>query len=284
MGRAAIRLVASVLMIGSVGIAAQGIAATYNWYGQLVAFDPASRTATISLLTQDHVPAVVARRFKPGDRVIVTWSTAKGEGDYVIFVPAPDEMKNVDRGYLLPADFVAADAAGKTITVKREVPPALVPTFQALRAGEWIKVATSFEQPGQVAELVSAAAAEKPSPRPKTSHVDQATALKNATAAPLASVAGAWTLSTTFFGQTSSSECAFTQEGVTLGGTCTAGAATGPVTGQVTGRVVKFQFTSTLANTAVTLDYTAIVDAAGQTMAGSTSIFDNDVPFEAKKK
>jgi hypothetical protein len=272
----------------ALGVAAAAGAQTaprsFSFYGQLVSFDAASKMATISAQARDHIPKQVAR-FKPGDKVVVTWSMFKGEGDLVAYVPSADEMKTIDVGFIVPAELVSADANAKTITFKRQVPDNLVAAFQAIKPGTWIKMTMPMEQPNQTATLTAVVAAAQPAPRPKVVTVDPVVVMKEAAAAPLAQIAGVWTVTTSLGGMEISSDCTFTQNDKALTGSCQLGPMPVPLSGgEVAGRTVKFSQKADFGGTAIDLAYSGIVDAAGTGISGTVSFFGMDAGFTAKKK
>lgn len=264
--------------------AAQSATRTYAWYGQLVSLDRATRTVTVTAQLQDHLAPYLGR-YKPGDRVVLTWSTLKGEGDVLVFVPSADEMKYVDVGYILPAEFVSVDAAARTMTFKREVPESLIGALASIAPGTWIKATTPMEQPKQVATLTAVVAAAKPAPRPKAGPpVNPRAALEAAAKAPLAAFGGTWTVSVNAGFTELISVCTLTQETTTLTGSCSARGTDSKVTGGVVaGRTVKFQVDSSIQGMTLAFVYEGVLGADGQSVTGSATVFGMDAPFTAKK-
>jgi hypothetical protein len=117
----------AVLMIaGTAGrIAAQAPtsfdARTYFWYAQMVAVDAQARTLTVQAPIATQVTRYISR-FKAGDTIVIVWTAngGKPETGAALYVAKLEEMRaaKVDSGYLVPAEFVSADSAGKTITFK----------------------------------------------------------------------------------------------------------------------------------------------------------------------
>ena len=77
----------------------------------------------------------------------------------------------VDQGYMLPAEFVTADAAARTITFKATVPEAAIQTLAAIQLGRSIAVTTPMRQPSETAAITSIDALDRTqsAPPPKSS-------------------------------------------------------------------------------------------------------------------
>jgi hypothetical protein len=140
---------------------------TYNWYGELVSVDEAGKTATARVPVEAPV-ATYFDRFKPGDKVILVFTANAGKPDTgpVLYMAALDTMRasKVDVGYILPAEYVSGDSAGRTVTVKVALPDSAVPAVKGVTAGQWIKATAPMVQPGEKAVIASVAGTSKPAP------------------------------------------------------------------------------------------------------------------------
>lgn len=107
-------------------------------------------------------------RFKPGQRIVLVWTAdnTKPETGPLRYIEAYETMKGsgVNQGYILPAEFVAADAAARTITFKTTVPEAGIQTLTAIQPGGSIGVTTPMNQPSEAAVIASIAASDRPQP------------------------------------------------------------------------------------------------------------------------
>ena len=84
---------------------------TYLWHGELVSFDPASRTLTVKtrLLRQ---AATDVERLNVGDRVLLTWSGQDIHAGGVRRVAKYDPAQRIIEFFALPAELGARDVAG----------------------------------------------------------------------------------------------------------------------------------------------------------------------------
>src|SRR5262245_10586763 len=90
----------------------------YTWWGELVSTD--GKTVTVKVPFRDPIAQYIDQ-FKPGDHTVLTWAISqKGVADAVLYIATYEVMKSskVDAGYILPVEFVSADKAGKTLTIK----------------------------------------------------------------------------------------------------------------------------------------------------------------------
>ncbi|MBM3779732.1 MAG: hypothetical protein FJW23_16080 [Acidimicrobiia bacterium] len=136
---------------------------TYAWWGNYVSADAGS--VTVKVPAKDAVFGYVADKFKPGESVVLTWTLGgKDIADMVLYVEKFEVMQasKVDVGYILPVEFVSADAAAKTLTVKAAVPAAALQAAKGLAADASIKVTTPMHQPKNVAMISAIEAAPRP--------------------------------------------------------------------------------------------------------------------------
>jgi cytochrome c556 len=127
---------------------------TYVWHAEVVSVDSAGKTMTVKTLVRDPVLGYIGQ-IKPGEKIVLVWDLLNTiESDTVLYLAKYDVMKasKVDVGYILPVEFVSADTAGKSITVKVAASDALL---QRVKPGQWAKVTTPMNQPTDVAVLGS---------------------------------------------------------------------------------------------------------------------------------
>ncbi len=125
---------------------------SYVWPGQLVSLQDAERAVTVSAPAEQHVFRYV-ERFAKGDGVVLLW--APGVGDEVTAVRYLQHRESDDRGqvaldhgYVLPAEFIAADADSGRITFKAQVPVSTVDALAGIQPGQLVKVTSPFDQRG----------------------------------------------------------------------------------------------------------------------------------------
>ena len=151
---------------------------TYVWFAELVSFDNAAKTMTVKSAVNEAV-ARYLDRFKPGRRIVLVWTAdnTKPETGPVRYIEAYETMKGsgVNLGYILPAEFVTADAAARTVTFKTTVPEAAIQALTAIQPGRSIAVTTPMSQPSEAAVIASIAASDRPQPAlpPKASDAPQ---------------------------------------------------------------------------------------------------------------
>ena len=85
----------------------------------------------------------------------------KTESDVLLFLDTAQASKaaHIDTGYILPAQFVSGDAAGKTVTVKLKVSDEALKGFGALGAGKRFRATSPLSQPSDVAAITEVAPA-----------------------------------------------------------------------------------------------------------------------------
>lgn len=135
---------------------------SYIWYGQLIAVDEQTRTATIKA----HIPAHVEKyldRFKAGDRLVLVWDmVGKTEAQRALALWKQEENTSGNTGYVLPIEFVSADAPSHTVTFYLRVPTTALQPLRSIEPGKWIKVTTPMIQPSQDATMTSIEQAAPP--------------------------------------------------------------------------------------------------------------------------
>jgi hypothetical protein len=134
---------------------------TYAWWGEIVSAD--ATTMTVRVPTMTPVTSYIGQ-FKPGDRIVLTWRPGtKGQADAVFLVAKLEVMQSskVDVGYILPSEFVSADPAGKTLTIKVPLPGSALSAARAAQ-GKTVKVTTPMTQPKATAAVESIEVSERP--------------------------------------------------------------------------------------------------------------------------
>ena len=113
---------------------------TYTWSAELVAFDEATRMATLRHSLVGHPPQDLTG-FSNGDRIILTWSGVHSAG--LIRSIAPGEMA---RGHLaMPVEFAGFD--GRYVTFRLPIPADYVNQVLALEPGEWVTATSPHAAP-----------------------------------------------------------------------------------------------------------------------------------------
>jgi hypothetical protein len=166
-----IRVAAAILIVCILGFAHSYAAAaqvqerTYVWFGELVAFDESSNSATVKARIPDYVAKYVDR-FKSGDRVLVVWDMiGKKQADRVLAIWKYDDVKDpkgANTGYVLPVEFVSADVEQRTVTFKARVSGKTSAALKSAQPGQWLKVTAPMDQPSQDAVITSIDLTAKP--------------------------------------------------------------------------------------------------------------------------
>ena len=278
------RCILATLVLGLFGFApkagAQPPSADYSWYGEVVSFDQAAKTATVQLQTQPQVSSY-AGDFKPGEKLVLVWAPILGEADKLLYVARADVMEHVDLGYILRAEFVSADTTANTLTVRIAAPDGAAAVLRGATA-KWIKATMPKDQAdGKGIAMVALSA--KPNLKLPEPPPEEVAAAANATG-PLSNIAGTWTVETSLGGNAIANECAFTQEGTTLTASCTSALGAAPLTGEVAGNTVKFSISADFMGTALELAFSGTVEPDGKKMSGIVSVFGMDSAFTGVKK
>ncbi len=274
----------STLVLGLFGFVpqagAQPPSADYSWYGEVVSFDQAAKTATLRLQTKPPV-SKYAGDFKPGEKLVLVWDPILGEADRLLYVARADVMDHVDLGYILRAEFVSADTTANTLTVKTATPDNAAAVLQGA-AAKWIKATMPKDQAGGKGIAMVALSAKPDLKRPEPPPEEQSAAA-NPTG-PLSNIAGTWTVETSLAGNAITNECAVAQEGTKLTGPCKSAMGDAPMTGEVAGNTVKFSINADFMGTALELAFSGTVEPDGKKMSGIVSVFGMDSPFSGIKK
>ena len=141
---------------------------TYVWWAELVSVDAASKKATVKAPVETPVTTYVNTKFKPGEKVMLTWiaNAGKPETGPVLHIEKYDVMKasKIDVGYILPAELVSADTTGKTVTFSVTLSDSTLAALKSVAPGQWIKVTSPMSQPSDTAMIASIEGSSKPQP------------------------------------------------------------------------------------------------------------------------
>jgi len=122
----------------------------YHWTAELVSYDAKAKTMTVKATYQEHIDRYIGD-FKPGDRVLVTWSTSSpGQTDSINYV-GRYEGSGSNWGYVRPAEFVSADTEARRVTFTVAIAPKALRTLKSAAPGQPITVMTPFDQPKDIA-------------------------------------------------------------------------------------------------------------------------------------
>lgn len=176
------RILSAFIVLGVVGLLSGRVAVgqqtpapmnrTYVWFGELVSVDDAAKAVTVKVPFKAAVASYVGS-FKPGEKIMVTWDMIETlEADAVLHVAKYEVSKGskVDFGYILPGEFVSADASAKALTFKAMVPDNALASIKSVQPGNVIKVTSPMSQPTDTAMIASIeGTAGRPSltPRPR---------------------------------------------------------------------------------------------------------------------
>jgi hypothetical protein len=111
---------------------------TYTWSGELVALDPGTRTLTVKSPVvgdqgREHFP-----QFKPGERIVLTWSGFDTYADGISRAIRYDASKTWSEPFTFPVEFVAYEPDRRYATFKFLVPAGSVTALDGMKPGEWV--------------------------------------------------------------------------------------------------------------------------------------------------
>jgi len=131
-------------------LAAQSLpnANTYQWHGELVAFDATAKTVTIKAGFVDQYAAADATRFKAGDGVLLVWS-ATGLG--IRRIAQSGESPKTGERFLLPAELVSTETLNPAnqnhyLTFRLPVSESSVSALKGVKPGEWVTVTSPISR------------------------------------------------------------------------------------------------------------------------------------------
>lgn len=124
----------------------------YTWSGEIVSVDATASVITVSAPVEAHVFRYV-ERFSDGDQVVMIWAPSPDDDtttDAIRYLELRADSI-LDYGYVLPVEFVSADAAGQRLVFRTSVPPGTA--AEALAPGTRISVTSPFRQEGDTATI-----------------------------------------------------------------------------------------------------------------------------------
>jgi hypothetical protein len=110
---------------------------TYQWSGELVAFDEPMRTMTVKTSAVGEAQKQLAA-FKAGDKVLLNWSGFDKYASAVNGAWKQDGTRKPEARFSFPAEFVAFDASRNYVTFKVPVPADATARLKSIKPGEWI--------------------------------------------------------------------------------------------------------------------------------------------------
>jgi hypothetical protein len=134
---------------------------TFIWHGELVSVDAATGTFTIKANMLAESAGEVAR-FKPGDRVLVTWSGVDRYAGAVRQITKYDGNGKVTDPFAFPVELASSEAPNGYVTIKFRAPTAAVQAVASVKPGEWVTVTTRRHSSGDAQGIVSIAPYVKP--------------------------------------------------------------------------------------------------------------------------
>ena len=113
---------------------------TYQWSAELVAIDADARAAVVKARLVAAAASDV-KRFKPGDRVLLTWSGFDSHADAIRSVTADPRNAQLS-AFQMPAELVSTDTPNDYVTFRVRVPEQSVSQIRSVKPGQWV-IATS---------------------------------------------------------------------------------------------------------------------------------------------
>lgn len=276
-----VRCVGALCALALPGVAAaQAPGASYAWYGEVVSFDAASKAATVRLLAQKPVGSQIGD-LKAGEKVVLVWQPMGNEADRLVYIGRESAMAAIDLGYILRAEFVSADMAAETVTVKTAVPDSAAAALQGA-TGKWVKATMPKDQSGGKSAVTTVALSAKPDLKPPASTAKAETAA-NPTG-PLSNVAGEWEFETSLAGNTVTNLCGLKQDGTKISGECKGLAGTAPMSDAVVaGNTIKFSVKVSFSGMPLEFVYAGVVEPDGTSIAGMVTVFGTGAAFTGTK-
>ena len=117
---------------------------TYTWSAKLVAFDEATKTATVQARIVSHSEIEDFSSFSKGDQILLTWSGAYGSASGVRNL---SRETVVDEGQLfaMPVEFVSFEMDNRYVRFNVPVPSENLAEIKDLGLGKWITATTPHE-------------------------------------------------------------------------------------------------------------------------------------------
>ena len=141
-----------------------GAAGTYRWHGELVALDESARTLTVRARVATPAGLGAVAGAEADAPIVITWSGFEDRANGIRSV-APDDGSGLwgNDGFLLRANLVAADPAGRYLTFKAAIPHESVATARTLTRGDWATVTSPHWPTEGTVATVAAYDAARPS-------------------------------------------------------------------------------------------------------------------------
>ena len=147
-----------VLALTAIRVGAQSVqptSQTYSWSGELVGFDANGRTMTVKARVVGDQALADLPHFKPGDRIVLTWSGFDTYADAISRAVRYDAAKKWNEPFTFPVEFVGYESPRQYVTFKCQVPAASVDALRSVKPGEWI-TATSQHRASNETEAITA--------------------------------------------------------------------------------------------------------------------------------
>jgi len=111
---------------------------TYSWSGELVGFDAATRTITVKSMVVGEQAFAEMPRFKPGDRIVLTWSGFDTYADGISRAVRYVGTQKWSAPFTFPVEFVAYEPSRHYATFKFQVPGSSTEAVKSVKPGEWV--------------------------------------------------------------------------------------------------------------------------------------------------
>jgi hypothetical protein len=147
-----------VLVLAAVRVGAQSVqptSETYSWSGELVAFDPDTRIATVKSRVVGEQALKEMPGFKPGDKIVLRWSGFDTYADAISRAVRHDASAKWSDAFTFPVEFVTYEAERQYVTFKFQVPLNSVESIRLVKPGEWV-TAIARHRPSSEAEAITA--------------------------------------------------------------------------------------------------------------------------------
>jgi hypothetical protein len=121
---------------GTALAAAQAKEESYQWSAELVAFDETARTMTLKTMVVGDATKQAAT-FKPGDKVLLTWSGIDKYASAINGVHRYEGAVKSDSRFAFPAEFVSF-TSNMYLTFKAPVPADAVTRLKTIKPTQWV--------------------------------------------------------------------------------------------------------------------------------------------------
>ncbi len=130
--------------------------ASYRWDGELVSLDEATGTLTVKSRVVSPAGLAGVSGAESGEPIVITWSGFESRASG-IRAAMPDDDSGLwgSNRFLLRAEFVEADEAGRYLTFKTVVPAENLATVRSLTRGSWASVHSPHHPSDGLPEVLS---------------------------------------------------------------------------------------------------------------------------------